>query len=99
MALEAVAHLEAQARAMDPQWPRRLERARSEADQAGGRSQAVVPDHRLVARSLARDWHETLTVLEPRERDDATRAPAAARHVNEAARPGILDVVHHLPAV
>src|SRR4051812_41879445 len=34
IALEAVEHLEAQARAIDPQWHLRLERARYEADRA-----------------------------------------------------------------
>ena len=36
IALEAVEHLEAQARAIDHQWHLRLERARYEADRPGG---------------------------------------------------------------
>jgi hypothetical protein len=42
-ALEAVEHLEAQARAIEHQWHLRLERARYEADRARRRYQAVAP--------------------------------------------------------
>jgi hypothetical protein len=52
-----------------------------------------------VARSLERDWHETLTVLAQLERDAAAMAPVAAHHVSAAERQGILDLVHDLPAV
>ena len=57
------------------------------------------PEHRLVARSLERDWNEKLGVLDQLERDYAAMAPAAASHVSEAERQGILDLVHDLPAV
>ena len=99
IALEAVEHLEAQARAIDHQWQLRLERARYEADQARRRYQEVEPEHRLVARSLERDWNEKLSVLDQLERDYATLAPATSSHVSEAERQGILDLVHNLPAV
>ena len=99
IALEAVAHLEAQARAIDHQWHLRLERARYEADRARRRYQEVEPEYRLVARTLERDWNEKLSVLDQLERDYAVRTPAAASHVSEAERQGILDVVHDLPAV
>ena len=99
IALEAVAHLEAQARAIDHQWHLRLERARYEADRARRRYQEVEPEHRLVARSLERDWNEKLSVLDQLERDYAAMAPAASSHVSEAERQAILDLVHDLPAV
>jgi hypothetical protein len=99
MALEAVEHLEAQARAIDRQWQLRLERARYEADQARRRYLEVEPEYRLVARSLERDWHEKLTALDQLERDDAETRPAASSHVSEAERQGIMDLVHDLPAV
>ena len=60
IALEAVEHLEAQAHAIDHQWQLRLERARYEAERARRRYQEVEPEHRLVARSLERDWNEKL---------------------------------------
>jgi hypothetical protein len=64
IALEAVEHLEAQARAIEHQGQLRLERARYEADRARRRYQEVEPEHRLVARPMERDWNEQLSVLE-----------------------------------
>ena len=99
MALEAVEHLEAQAQAIERQWPLRLERARYEADRARRQSLAGEPEHRVVARRLDRDWHEKLSVLDQLERDYAARRPAAASHVSEAERQGMIALVHALPAV
>jgi DNA invertase Pin-like site-specific DNA recombinase len=99
IALEAVEHLEAQARAIDHQWQLRIERARYEAERARRRYEEVEPEYRLVARSLERDWNEKLTVLDQLERDYAEIAPAASSHISEAQRQGILDLVHNLPAV
>jgi DNA invertase Pin-like site-specific DNA recombinase len=99
IALEAVEHLEAQARAIDHQWQLRLERARYEADQARRRYREVEPEYRLVARSLERDWNEKLTALDQLERDYAEMRPAAWSPVSEAERQGIIDLVHDLPAV
>jgi DNA invertase Pin-like site-specific DNA recombinase len=99
IALEAVEHLEAQARAIDHQWQLRLERARYEADQARRRYREVEPEYRLVARSLERDWNEKLTALDQLERDYAAMRPTAWSPVSEAERQGIIDLVHDLPAV
>ena len=99
IALEAVAHLEAQAQAIDRQWQLRLERARYEADRARRRYLEVEPEYRLVARSLERDWDEKLAALAQLERDYAAMRPAASSHVSEAERQGIIDLVHDLPAV
>jgi DNA invertase Pin-like site-specific DNA recombinase len=99
IALEAVEHLEAQARAIDHQWQLRIERAHYEVERARRRYEAVEPEYRLVARSLERDWNEKLMVLDQLERDYAELAPTASQYVSEAQRQGILDLVHDLPAV
>ena len=99
IALEAVEHLEAQARATHHQWQLRIERARYEAERARRRYEEVEPEYRLVARSLERDWNEKLTLLDQIERDYAELAPAASSHVSEVQRQGILDLVHDLPAL
>src|SRR6266851_951556 len=91
--------LDDQARAIDHQWHLRIERARYEAERARRRYEAVEPEFRLVARSLERDWNEKLGVLDQLERDYTETAPAASRHVSEAQRQGIVDLVHDLPAV
>ncbi len=99
IALEAVEHLEAQARAIDHQWQLRLERARYEAELARRRYQEVDPEYRLVARNLERDWNEKLSVLVQLERDYTAIAPVASRTVSAAERHRILQLVHDLPAV
>jgi recombinase/recombinase-like zinc beta ribbon protein len=99
IALEAVAHLEAQARAIDHQWPLRLERARYEAERARRRYLEVEPEYRLVARSLERDWNEKLSARDQLERDYAAMRPTAWSPVSAAERQGIMDLVQDLPAV
>jgi len=99
IALEAVEHLEAQARAIEHQWQLRLERARYEADLARRRYQAVEPENRLVARSLERDWNEKLTAVDQLERDYMTVPPLAASYVSEAERQRIVALAYDLPAV
>ena len=47
IALEAIEHLEAQARAIDHQWQLRIERARYEAERARRRYEAVGPEFSL----------------------------------------------------
>ena len=90
IALEAIEPLAAHARAIEHQWQLRLERARYEAEQAQRRYQAVEPAPRVVARSVERDWNETLTVLDQLERDSTAIAPGAARQVSEAERQRIV---------
>jgi len=97
-ALEAVAPRAAHARALEPQWPRRRERAHEAAAGARRRSQAVAPEHRWVARRLARDWHEPWPAVAPRERDSRTVPPRAASHVSEAERHRIVACAYDLPA-
>jgi DNA invertase Pin-like site-specific DNA recombinase len=99
IALEAVEHLEAQARAIDHQWQLRLERARYEADLAQRRYQTVEPENRLVARSLERDWNEKLTCVDQLERDYTAVAPMAVHHVSEAERQRIVALAYDLPMV
>jgi hypothetical protein len=48
---------------------------------------------------LERDWHEKLTALEQLERAYAEMVPAASGPISAAARQGIVDLVHDLPAV
>ena len=60
LSLEAAQHLE-QARAeLDRLWQQRLERAAYEAERARRQFGLVEPEHRLVARSLEREWETKL---------------------------------------
>ena len=69
LALEAFAHLEDEAAALEQQWRLRLERARFEAARAQRQYDAVEPDNRLVARNLERHWETKLRAVDALERD------------------------------
>src|SRR3989442_1489076 len=69
VALATLDSLTAQARQIERQWHLRLERAQYEADLARRRFLAVEPENRLVARSLEREWNETLAEVGRLERD------------------------------
>jgi hypothetical protein len=92
-------HLEAQARQTERQWQLRLERVRYEADLARLRVLAVDPEHRLVARSLARDWNEKLAAVAQREHEYAALPTRTARPLSPEERQRILDLASDLPAV
>ena len=67
LALSALEQLERETEALQRQWQLRLERARYEAERAQRQYSAVEPEHRLVARSLERQWEERLRALEALE--------------------------------
>jgi hypothetical protein len=99
ISLATLAQLEERARAAERQWQRRLERARYESDLARRRYTAVDPDHRLVARSLERDWNEKLTALDRLEREYATHSPPHSLIVTSEERTQILALAHDVPLV
>jgi DNA invertase Pin-like site-specific DNA recombinase len=58
--LRAASDLASERDALDRQWQHRVERARYEAERAHRQYAAVEPENRLVARSLERQWEQTL---------------------------------------
>lgn len=99
VSMEAIDHLERRARQIERQWALRLERARYEVDLAQRRYRAVEPEHRLVARSLERDWNEKLAELERLEREQATMLAPTAHLVSPQERARILELAQDLPAI
>ncbi len=99
VSLAALEQLEARARQIERQWQLRLEQARYEADLARRRFVAVEPEHRLVARSLERDWNAKLAEVERLEREYAAVPPPMVHVVNPAERQRILALAQDLPAV
>lgn len=59
---------EAQATSLQAQWQSRLDQARYEVRRAERRYKAVDPDHRVVARTLEREWEAKLQDLDEVER-------------------------------
>ena len=80
--LAAAERLETDRETSLKQWRLGVERASYEASRAERRYRAVDPDNRLVARSLEREWEESLSALE------AAKAELARR---ESARPCVLS--------
>jgi DNA invertase Pin-like site-specific DNA recombinase len=99
VALAALEEFEARARQIDRQWQLRLEQARYEADLARRRFLAVEPEHRLVARSLERDWNAKLDEVDRLEREEATRPRPTVQRVSPAERERILALAQDLPTV
>jgi hypothetical protein len=60
ISLHAAADLEAERQHLHHHWQQRLERARYPVERAARQYQAVEPEHRLVARTLERQWEEAL---------------------------------------
>jgi len=99
VSLAALEQLEERARQIDRQWQLRLERARYEADLARRRFLNVEPEHRLVARSLERDWNAQLAAVAQLEREYATLPGQAAPAVGAEERQRILALAHDLPTL
>ena len=99
VSLATLDEVDARARQIDRQWQLRLERARYEADIARRRLVAVEPEHRLVARSLEREWNERLAAVEQLEREYARAPQPATGPVGAEERRRILALAQDLPAV
>jgi len=99
LALAVVREAERQGSDIDRQWRLRLERARYEAQLAERRYKAIDPDHRVVARTLEREWNDTLTALEQLEGEyhEVRRREKIELSADDRAR--ILALAKDLPAV
>jgi DNA invertase Pin-like site-specific DNA recombinase len=99
LALAVVHEADRQGREVDRQWTLRLERARYDARLAERRYKAIDPDHRVVARTLEREWNDALTDLEHLEREyhDVRRRERIELGADDRAR--IVALATDLPAV
>ena len=60
ISLQAAQAIEAERQQQHRHWQQRLERAHYDVERAARQYQAVEPEHRLVARTLERQWEEAL---------------------------------------
>jgi DNA invertase Pin-like site-specific DNA recombinase len=97
VSLATLDYLDAQARQVDQQWQRRLERVDYEADLARRRFMAVDPDNRLVARSLERDWNAKLVEADQVRQDYAALPARSVRPVTADERQAILALAQDVP--
>lgn len=88
-----------QATEVERQWRLRLEHVRYQSRLAERRYKAVDPDNRVVARTLERDWEESLREIERTERDyDEVRLRQKVV-LSDKDREQILALSHDLPRV
>jgi hypothetical protein len=99
LSLAVLREAEHQAGEVDRQWTLRLERARYEAQLAERRYKAIDPDHRVVARTLEREWNEKLVEREQVEREYHEVKRRETLDLSEEDRTRILSVAKDLPAV
>jgi len=97
VSLATLDFIEAQARQVEQQWKRRLERVDYEADLARRRFVSVEPENRLVARTLERDWNERLTEAERLRQAYAALPARSLRPVTAEERQAILALAQDLP--
>jgi len=90
---------ERQAEEVDRQWRLRLDQARYQAQLAERRYKAVDPDHRVVARSLERDWEEALRTLSELEQEHEEVRRREKVELDDADRTRILALARDLPRV
>jgi hypothetical protein len=99
LALEAPAHLEQERQALDQLWQQRLERAAYEAERAARHSRAIAPEHRLVARQLAKDWEEKLTAHRQLQEEYERFVQAQPQSLSGAEREASAQLAHNIPAL
>jgi DNA invertase Pin-like site-specific DNA recombinase len=99
LSLRAAQECEHQRTALDRQWRLRLERARQEADRAFRQYDAVEPENRLVARTLERQWEETLLAQRNSEEEYHRFQQTQPTRLSAAERAQIETLAHDLPAL
>ena len=99
LSLEATAHLEQERRALDQLWHQRLERAAYEAERAARHYRLIEPEHRLVARQLAKDWEDALLTHRQLQEDYARFVQAQPPLLSRAEREAIEQLAQNIPAL
>jgi DNA invertase Pin-like site-specific DNA recombinase len=99
LGLAVVREAERQAVEVDRQWKLRLERARYDARLAERRYKAVDPDQRVVARTLEKEWNDTLQELDAVERAHQEARQHDKLELSESDRTRILALAKDLRQV
>ena len=96
---EATTHREQERRDLDRLWQQRLERAAYEAERAARHDRLLEPEHRLVARQLAKEWEATLTAQRHLQEAYARFGQAQPQALSAAEREAIAQLAHTIPAL
>lgn len=99
LSLAVAREAERQGEEVERQWRLRLDRVHYEAKLAERRYKAVDPDNRVVARTLEREWEETLLEVERTERDYQQVREREKVELDDADRARVLALAKDLPRV
>jgi hypothetical protein len=99
VSLRATVERERERAVLHEQWRLRLERARHDTARAYRQFDAVEPEHRLVARTLERQWEEALQTERALEEDYARFQQAQPHGVTAAERSEIESLARNLPTI
>ncbi len=99
LSLEATARLAQERQELDCLWQQRLERAAYEAERAARHYRLLEPEHRLVARQLAKDWEEKLTAQRQLQEDYQRFVQAQPQPLSATERAAIEQLAHNIPAL
>jgi DNA invertase Pin-like site-specific DNA recombinase len=99
LALATLEQFEQENAALQHQWQLRLEHARYDSERAWRQYNAVEPEHRLVARTLERQWEDKLRALEELQQTHQQWTHQQTITVTEAARQSILALAEDVPSL
>jgi hypothetical protein len=99
LSLEATAHLAQERQALAQLWQQRVERAAYEAERAARHSRLIEPEHRLVARQLAKEWAGALLAHRQVQEDYTRFVQAPPPLLSQAEREAIAQLAQHIPAL
>jgi hypothetical protein len=97
--LEATPHLEQERQVLDHLWQPRLERAAYESERVARHSRLVEPEHRLLARQLAKDWEDKFTAQRHLQEEYERFVQAQPRPLSGTERDAIEPLAHNIPAL
>lgn len=99
LSLQAAAQLEQERSELNQVWQQRLERAEIEADRAGRHYRRVEPENRLVARQLAREWEDKLSVQQQVQEDYQRFCTQQPRQLSVVEKAAIRQLAQDIPAL
>ena len=99
LSLEATARLAQERQALDQLWRQRLERAAYESERAARHYRLVEPEHRLVARHLAKEWEEKLTEQRQFQEDYQRFLHTQPQLLTRSEREAIESLARNIPSL
>jgi hypothetical protein len=99
LSLEATARLEQERQELGHLWQQRLERAAYESERAARHYRLVEPEHRLVARQLAKEWEDKLTAQRQLQEDYQRFLQTQPQPLTRAERETIAKLAQNIPSL